>query len=307
MIQAGSARWRRQWMLLIAVPLLVFGVFYCAPIVNLLRLSLAIVDSPTGGGYLPRLDLYATLLGDEYFLEIVWRTVRLSVLTTLACAVFCYPVSLVVAQSKGWTQTCLFIVLLMPLMTSVTVTSYGGLILLCQSGFVNALLMGLGLIDRPQRLLQSETAIVVGLTQVLSVFMVLSIAAALQSVDPNHVRAARSLGAAPWSAFWRIVFPQSLPGLRTGSLLVFSLSMSAYATPGVLGGPRLKFVSFLIYQQAMQLLDWPRAASMAVLLLIVTTGILGLASAYGQLQAWRQRPARRAGPALTISSARGAV
>jgi putative spermidine/putrescine transport system permease protein len=307
MMQAGSARARRQWLLLIAVPLLVFGVFYCAPIANLLRLSFAVADAPAGGSYLPRLDLYTKLLGDEYFLEIVWRTVRLSVLTTLACAVFCYPVSLVVAQSKGWAQTCLFIVLLMPLMTSVTVTTYGWLILLGQSGFINAVLVGLGLLDRPQRLLQNETAIVVGLTQVLSVFMVLSVAAALQSVDPNHMRAARSLGASPWSAFWRIVFPQSLPGLRTGSLLVFSLSMSAYATPGVLGGPRLKFVSFLIYQQAMQLLDWPRAASMAVLLLVVTTGMLGLASAYGQLKAWRQQRVQSAGLAMTAVSQQGAA
>jgi putative spermidine/putrescine transport system permease protein len=214
---------------------------------------------------------------------------------------------MVVAQSKGWAQTCLFIVLLMPLMTSVTVTTYGWLILLGQAGVVNSALMGLGVIDRPQRLLQNETAIVVGLVQVMSVFMVLSVAAALQSIDSNHVRAARSLGASPWSAFWRIVFPQSLPGLRTGCLLVFSLSMSAYATPGVLGGPRLKFVSFLIYQQAMQLLDWPRAAAMAVLLLIVTTGVWGLASAYGQLKTWRRRQAEAAVPAFAQAGRQGAI
>ncbi len=306
MTRVGSARWFRSWLLLIAVPLLVFGVFYCAPIVNLLRLSFSVTEGQTGasaGG----LDIYARLLGDEYFLLIVWRTVKLSLLTTLACAILCYPVSMAVAQSKGWTQTCLFIVLLMPLMTSVTVTTYGWLILLGQSGVVNSVLMGLGLIDRPQRLLQNETAIVVGLVQVMSVFMVLSVAAALQSIDPNHVRAARSLGASPWSAFWRIVFPQSLPGLRTGCLLVFSLSMSAYATPGVLGGPRLKFVSFLIYQQAMQLLDWSRAAAMAVLLLIVTTGVWGLASAYGQLRTWRRRQAEAAVPAFAQAGRQGAI
>jgi ABC-type spermidine/putrescine transport system permease subunit I len=168
------------------------------------------------------------------------------------------------------------------------------LILLGQSGLVNAAMMALGLIDRPARLLQSEAAIVVGLTHVLCVFMVISVAAALQAIDPNHIRAARSLGASPWAAFRRVTFPQSLPGLRTGCLLVFSLSMSSYATPGVLGGARLKFVSFLIYQQAIELLDWPRAAAMAVMLLVVTTGVLALASAYGQVAAWlRVRRGRR--------------
>jgi putative spermidine/putrescine transport system permease protein len=302
MSAADPSRRLRQWLLLIIVPLLVFGVLYCAPILNLLRLSFATFDPHTGSGHGFRVDTYTTLLSDDYFLLIVWRTVRLSLLTTLACALFGYPVSMVVAQSKGWAQTGLFIVLLMPLMTSVTVTTYGWLILLGQSGVVNSSLLALGLIDRPVRLLQSETAIVVGLTHVLCVFMVISIAAALQAIDPNHIRAARSLGASPWASFWRIVFPQGLPGLRTGCLLVFSLSMSSYATPGVLGGPRLKFVSFLIYQQAIQLLDWSRAASMAVLLLVVTTGVLGLASAYGQIAVWRRaRRNRIAAPLLATS------
>ena len=100
MTRIGSARWFRSWLLLIAVPLLVFGVFYCAPIANLLRLSFSVAEGQTGanaGG----LDIYARLLGDEYFLLIVWRTVKLSLLTTLACAILCYPVSMVVAQSKG--------------------------------------------------------------------------------------------------------------------------------------------------------------------------------------------------------------
>jgi putative spermidine/putrescine transport system permease protein len=297
----------RHWALLIAVPLVVFGALYCAPVLNLLRLSISIFDTKTGTAHGFRLAGYGALLGDGYFLLIVWRTVRLSLLTTLACAVFGYPVSMVVAQSRGWAQTMLFIVLLMPLMTSVTVTTYGWLILLGQSGLVNTTLLGLGLIDRPLRLLQTETAIVVGLTHVLCVFMVISIAAALQAIDANHVRAARSLGASPWSSFWRIIFPQSLPGLRTGALLVFSLSMSSYATPGVLGGSRLKFVSFLIYQQAIELLDWSRAASMAVLLLAVTTGLLALASVYGQIGAWqRRRRARAALPALAAARQEGA-
>lgn len=279
----AARRWL-HWALLVSVPLLVFGAFYAAPILNLVRLSFGTAGPQPGMVQGFDFHLYAELLSDSFFLEVVWRTVRLALLTTLSCALLGYPVALYVARARGWEQTLLFIVLLLPLMTSVTVNSYGWLILLSNTGVVNSLLQALGLADGPLRLMRTETAIVIGLTHVLIVFMIMSIAAALQAIDPNHVRAARSLGATPWSAFLRIVLPQSLPGLRTGCLLVFSLSMSAYATPVVLGGARLKFVSFLIYQQAVHLLDWPRAAAMAVLLLIVTTGSLAL------LSAWRQRP-----------------
>jgi putative spermidine/putrescine transport system permease protein len=293
MHSSETARRWINWALLVTVPLLVFGAFYAAPILNLVRLSFGTAGAQPGMVEGFDLHLYADLVSDAFFLEVVWRTVRLSLLTTLTCALVGYPVAFYVAQTKGWEQTILFIILLLPLMTSATVNSYGWLILMSNTGVVNAVLQALGLTDGPIRLMRTETAIVIGLAHVLIVFMIISIAAALQAIDPNHIRAARSLGATPWAAFLRIVLPQSLPGIRTGCLLVFSLSMSAYATPVVLGGARLKFVSFLIYQQAVHLLDWPRAAAMAVLLLIATTGSLALVSAWGL----RPRALRRRSPA----------
>lgn len=306
---SAARRWRayRGWLLLVAVPLAVFGLLYALPLFNLVRISFAIYDSKQGSIPAFQLATYGELLRDEFYLEILWRTIRLSLATTLISAVVGFPIAVYVIQATGWRQTLLFIVLLLPLVTSVTVVSYGWLILLGRQGLVNQILLALGLIDAPVQYIFSEGAIVVGLVHVLVVFMVISIAASLQSIDPSLIRAARSLGAGPWTAFRYVVFPLSLPGLRTGSLLVFTLSMSSYAIPTMIGGPRVKFTSLLVYQQAVGLLNWPRAAAMAVILLVVTTGFLALASAWGQFRSFRRASAAGAGARLAPATSGGAA
>jgi putative spermidine/putrescine transport system permease protein len=282
------------WFLLAGIPLLVFLVFYGLPVLQLFRTSLDRFDP--NQGIVPALQpgWYAKFLTDEYYLSILWRTVRLSLLTTAAAAILGYPVALYLVSSRGWRQTLLLIVLVLPLVTSVIVVSYGWLILLGQNGLANRTLLALGLTERPLKLMYSETGILVALVQVQLVFMVLSLAAALRGVDANLTRAARSLGAGAWRAFWLVVFPLSLPGLRTGALLVFSLSMSAYGIPALIGGPRVKVLSFLIYEQSTALLNWPFAATMAVILLASTTGLLGLAEAWRRLRRRQPQPAPRA-------------
>src|SRR5690606_6419160 len=131
---------------------------------------------------------------------------------------------------------------------------------------------------------------------VLLVFMTLSIAASMQSIDANLTKAARSLGATSWTAFRKVTFPLTVPGLRTGCLLVFSLSMSAYATPVLIGGPRRKVLSYLIYQQSSSLLNWPFAAAMAVILLASTMGVVGLARLYEKVS--RNAALKRAAPVV---------
>jgi len=290
-----SVSWvpNRTWSSLVLPSLLFVLVFYALPVCNLIWISFA--EHSLQEGVVPgfSLDNYIDLAHDAFYFDVLWRTIRLSLATTLCCAVLGYPVAVYLTRVTGWRQTIMFIVLLMPLVTSVTVMSYGWLILLGRNGVINTLLVGLGLFDRPRQIMFNETVIVVGLVHVLVVFMVISVAASLQSIDPALVRAARSLGARPFTAFRVITLPLSIPGLRTGALLVFVLSMSAYATPTVLGGSRIKFLSYLVYQQAISLNNWPRGAAMAVILLIATTAILALASAIGQFRAMRRQSVTR--------------
>jgi putative spermidine/putrescine transport system permease protein len=277
----------RGWLLLLVLPVIALGLLYVLPVLNLVRISFAQYDPKLGVIPDYQISNYVALFVDVFYFEVLWRTIRVSLLVTLFCAVLGYPIAVYLIRSNGWRQTGIFIVLLMPLVTSVTVMSYGWLILLGRNGVINTIASGLGLIDVPRQFMYNETAIVVGLVHVLVVFMVISIAASLQSVDQTWVRAARSLGATPGVAFRAITLPLSLPGLRTGALLVFVLSMSAYATPTLLGGTRYKFLSYLVYQQAISLYNWPRGAAMAVMLLIATTALLALVSIYSQIRTIR--------------------
>jgi putative spermidine/putrescine transport system permease protein len=280
-----SRRWPpAAWFLLAGIPLLLFLLLYGLPVLQLFRLSLDRFDPNQGVIPALRPDYYTKFLSDGYYLSILWRTVRISLATTAIAALLAYPVSFYLVASSGWRQMLLLIVLVLPLVTSVIVVSYGWLILLGQTGLVNRALLALHLVDRPVRLMYSETGILVALVQVQLVFMVLSVSASLRGVEANLTLAARSLGAGAWRAFWLIVFPLTLPGLRTGALLVFSLSMSAYGIPALIGGPRVKVLSYLIYEQSISLLNWPFAASMAVILLASTTGLLLLASAWRRLR-----------------------
>jgi putative spermidine/putrescine transport system permease protein len=258
-------------------------LFFGLPVVYLFAMSLSEHSSTEGVVWTLSFANYRDALTDTFFWEVSWRTLRLSLITTLACVVLAFPVSHYLVTARGWWQLVVFIILLMPLVTSVTVMSYGWLILLGKEGVINTLLVGLGILRVAMPLMNNESAIVVGLVHIFLVFMVISVAGSLQSINPSLAPAARSLGARPASVFMRITLPLCLPGVRAGALLVFCLSMSAYAIPGVLGGPRYKFISTLVYQQAISLFNWPVAATLAVILLLMTAVIVLAVVVIGKL------------------------
>lgn len=260
------------------VPALFVIVFFAAPALYLIAISFASYSRSAGFTWDLTLGNYTRLLGDPFFWEVLGRTLRVSAATTAASLLLAFPVAHYIVTARGARQLATFVILLTPLVTSVTVMSYGWLILLGRSGVVNQALASLGLIGEPLQLMHNEPAIVVGLTHILIVFMVIAIAASLQAINPSLALAARSLGAGPASIFWRVTLPLAMPGIRAGALLVFALSMSAYAIPGVLGGQRNKFLSTLVYQQSVSLYNWPAGAALAALLLLSTGAALGLSA-----------------------------
>jgi putative spermidine/putrescine transport system permease protein len=261
------------WLLLFP-PLAVFLVLFLVPLANLFALSFFGFDRVTGhlGGF--TLENYAKFLRDPFYLEILGRTLKLGLLATLAALVLGYPVAFHLSRAGGRTRAYLMLGILAPLLISVVVRSFGWLVILGPNGLVNSTLARLGLIEAPLRLLYTETAIVVGLTHVFLSFMVLSIAAALDRIDPALIRAAQNLGASPLHAFLRVSLPLSLPGVAAGCLIVFTLSTSAFITPALLGGPRVKVMSFLAYQQTLLLTDWPYGSAIAFILLTLTGAVV---------------------------------
>ena len=136
------------------------------------------------------------------------------------------------------------------------------------------ILTALHLVSAPLKLMYTETAVVVGLTHVFYPFMVLAIYSSLQTIDPAVVRAAQNLGASPRMAFWRVTLPLSVPGIVAGSLIVFALSVSSFVTPALLGGPWVKVVAYLAWEQNLVVLDWPFAAAISVILLVLTAFVM---------------------------------
>lgn len=256
--------------LLAAAPLAVFVGLFLLPLANLFVISLFRFDRATGSLTTLSLDNYTKFLGDPFYLGILWRTFKIALLVTGATLVLGYPVAYHLSRARGRRRAYLTLLILAPLLVSVVVRSFGWLVILGRNGLVNAVLTGLGVVDEPLRLLYTESAIVLGLTHVFLSFMVLSIAAALGRIDPALVHAAQNLGATPFGTFRRVILPLSLPGVAAGSLIVFTLSTSAFITPALLGGPRVKVMSYLTYQQTLLLSDWPYGGAIAFILLALT-------------------------------------
>ncbi|MBP2296986.1 ABC transporter permease [Azospirillum rugosum] len=267
---------RRNWApYLLSLPALaLYAVLLVVPLAMTLLLSLNSFGFYTGIQDVWQLGNYTDIVTDDYFHEIFLRTFRIAVLVTLLCAVLGAPEAYVLRRMKSpWRGLCLLVVL-GPLLISVVSRTLGWALLFGSTGIINTALMGIGLIATPIEFMYTETGVVIALTHVLVPFMVLSVWASLQRLDPQVENAALSLGAKPFTVLRRVVLPQVVPGILSGSIIVFALAASAFATPAIIGGRRLKVAATLAYDEFLNTLNWPLGAAVAILLLIANVVII---------------------------------
>ena len=209
------------------------------------------------------------IASDPYYAEMFWRTFRVAVLATLITAVFGVPEAYILHRMSGPWKSFFLLVILGPLLVSVVARTLGWALLFGgNNGLANKLLMSLGLITSPLRFMFTETGMVVALAHAMMPFMVLAVWTVLQRIDPQIENAAASLGASSFTIIRRIILPQIMPGVLSGAIIVFSLSASAFATPAIIGGRRLKVAATLAYDEFLNTLNWPLGAAVAVLLLV---------------------------------------
>jgi putative spermidine/putrescine transport system permease protein len=209
------------------------------------------------------------IASDPYYAEMFWRTFRVAVLATAITAVFGVPEAYILHRMSGPWKSFFLLVILGPLLVSVVARTLGWALLFGgNNGLVNKLLMSLGLIASPLRFMFTETGMVVALAHAMMPFMVLAVWTVLQRIDPQIENAAASLGASSFTIIRRIILPQIMPGVLSGAIIVFSLSASAFATPAIIGGRRLKVAATLAYDEFLNTLNWPLGAAVAVLLLV---------------------------------------
>jgi putative spermidine/putrescine transport system permease protein len=216
---------------------------------------------------------------DSYFGEMFWRTFRIALAVTVLGALFGAPEAYILNRMKSPWRGLFLLVTLGPLLISVVARTLGWALLFGgNSGLVNKALMSLGVISSPLPFMFTETGVIVALTHVLMPYMVLAVWSALQRLDPQVENAAVALGAGPFTVLRRIVLPQVMPGILSGAIIVFALAASAFATPAIIGGRRLKVASTLAYDEFLNTLNWPLGATVAVLLLLALVLIVAGAS-----------------------------
>lgn len=194
------------------------------------------------------------------------RTLRIALVTCAVSIPIAYPLAIVLARGGPfWSRLVLYTVI-SPLLVLVVVRAYGWKLILAKQGFLSWLIKGVGLWNSPPALLYTEWAVVIASAHVFMPFLVLPLAGAIGKIEPAVEEAARTLGAARWTMFRRIVVPLSLPGLAVGVTLVFSLTASAYLMPQILGGNFAAMLGTLVQQQILSVNDWPFAALATILL-----------------------------------------
>ncbi|MCF5199009.1 ABC transporter permease [Pseudomonas syringae] len=210
---------------------------------------------------------YVAVVSDSYFYEIFLRTFWISALVTLLCVLIGVPEAYILSRMGTPWRSIFLILILTPLLISVVVRAFGWSLLLGADGLINQVIQFMG--GRPVKLLYTPFAVVIALVHVMLPFMIIPVWTSLQKVDPTAEQAALSLGASQAKVMRLIVLPQVMPGVLSGSLIVFGLAASSFAIPGLLGGRRLKMVATVIYDQYLSELNWPMGATLAVALLLV--------------------------------------
>jgi putative spermidine/putrescine transport system permease protein len=231
----------------------------------LFSLGALVWSSFAGADGVPRLDLYARFFARRDYVDVLVRTLWVAGLTTLVSLAIGYPVAWAVARHKG-RRDWLLVLIILPWLVSVVVRTYGWIVILGNRGLLNAFLGWLGVIDTPLKLMFNTTGIVIGLVHVFCPFMILAILAVFLHLERSLEEASMSLGAGPWQTFRKVIWPLSLPGVISGTMIVYLMATGAIVTPLLLGGLRDRMLGTQIYQEMFQVFDFPRAATMAVIL-----------------------------------------
>ena len=231
----------------------------------------------TSGYFLNAVDMRKTAQGADWqpedktiLIKLFQRTLIMSLIITFSCIILGYPVAWLLANLPMRQANLLMILVLLPFWTSLLVRTSAWKVMLQQQGVINDVLVQLSLISNEGRLIMinNEIGTIVAMTHILLPFMILPMYSVMQTIPPSYLRAAKSLGATNWTAFWRVYFPQSVPGIGAGSILVFILAIGYYITPEIVGGTKGVFISNRIAYHILKSLNWGLAAALGTILLV---------------------------------------
>jgi putative spermidine/putrescine transport system permease protein len=258
----------RDPVALLALPAVAYlTLLYALPLLWLLLKS---VIGPAGLTLAP----YADFFGDPFNWRVVWNTLGVALWVTLACLVIGYPAAFALARAGATLQIAMLVAIILPLSVGVVVKAFAWQIVLRRDGVVSQFLVGIGLWDEPQRLLFTETGLVLGAANIFLPFMILPVYSVVKLIDPRLLEAGATLGAAPLYRFVRIMLPLTLPGVVSGIAFVFSMSVSMYVIPSLLIGDRFQTLSTLTGRSFLFMRNEQLGSTTAVILLALAVAVV---------------------------------
>lgn len=278
---------RLKWLLV--VPLMAFFViFFVIPVGLLFATSF----NPQAIGQVAvtfdlTLDNYIRFFSRSNYLQAAGRSMLLGVIVAVVTLIVAYPMAFVIAKTENPSRnTFLLILVLAAMQLDMVIRLYGMMVILGDNGLINQMLLGLGLTsaDQPVQLMYNFLGVVLGLVQFALPFMILTLIGVIRGIDPSLEEAARSLGASRRRAFFRVTLPMSMPGILSGSLLVFALSISSYIVPALMGGFRVGVLPIHIFQQVAEGARFQFGATIAVILFLLSAGAVAVYLRLGNRQ-----------------------
>ena len=282
-IQSLMQRIQRHWRaIVIAIPFLWLLLFFLAPFFIVAKISLAelAIASPpftrmiewTEGGILTVrivFDNFRYILSDSLYFDTYVNSLKISVTSTFLCLLLVYPIAYAIVRSGPVARPILLLLIILPFWTSFLLRVYAWMGLLADQGTINNLLIAIGVIDEPIRMLYTEFAVYIGIVYTYMPFMILPLYANMEKLDGSLNEAAADLGSRPTNTFFKVTLPLTTPGIIAGSLLVFIPATGEYVIPDLLGGGNVQMIGRVLFNEFSRNSDWPVAAAVAIVLLVI--------------------------------------
>jgi ABC-type spermidine/putrescine transport system permease subunit I len=259
-----------QWLILISPGIVLLVFFFVLPMVKLLQMSFLAYDRLTLYKVVFTWENYEKFFRDPYFIEMIFNSLKVGFYSTFFCLLIGYPVAYYLTRIRGIERTILTAAFLLPIFVTILVTTLGWYIIFLPYGLVQNLLQFLGIHEGPLRWIQNLSVLVAVLTHLHIPYVVLILVASIQDVSQEKIDAAKILGASTFHVFQKVVIPLTVPGIVSAGILTFTDSISSYLVPALITGQKISLMPLSIFSYTSELMNWPFASAIAILLLVIT-------------------------------------
>lgn len=261
--------------------LLLVVLFLMAPLALILRYSFDRYDPAQLMLGIFELSNYVKTFTDPFYQGVLGTTARIAALSTAIVVVLAFPVAYCISRVESERlRSALMIMTVLPLLLGNAVRSAAWMVVMGTKGVANSVLLGLGLVDEPLKILYTPTAVVIGLVSVLLPYAIITMQSVIDSIPASLEEAGRSLGHSPLRTVFNVVLPLAMPGVVAAAAICFALAMNAYATPVLIGGPKMQMMGPVVYEQIAKVSNWPFGATLACILMATTLVLTVVSSRY---------------------------